>query len=793
MKLSERFSVRHKGHLYRGVVLAVAFGMTALLICLFMLYQNMQYTHEQEEQSVYDNFQVRTNELIKLLKRTGGMHFSLETAAFQTIPFFTTANYDEIAYQIIDTSGMDNPGLGDVNPFLSDGKMHAIVKLLQTLVQSNYDYDTLLLYSPASDFCVGVSQNGLSIHTAHGASEISSALSLSEDDLNDLLERDNAAFIIDNKTLNIHDKLIFSMHLNNGLTAILGVTDYAMDSSILSPGYGSFYMMAGIALMCDGGDGIYWLDQKKWYVRGDEFLGMGDADWSQYPDVFTMDYQDKTYTVMQQSLGMFSLRCVAVFERKDVMIMNTGVFMLFLVISGMWLIIFVASSILFFREWYKPARSIADRISQTIPVESNCIDVYEQISQSIQKLFNTMDLNSAIMSRQEKQLCNSCVLRLIINGVDGVSPEDVERYDIASMADRFAVGIVCPLRQTHWNTQGGDDRETAYYDTVVVLSVQELMQKQLERADVHFYMHHNELILLICLQGLDEAEIKALLAACAIQISTQLQLTVSIHVSGVFSGVESLHLAYRSARISTAITPPEISPLAPNTTQRLTYNRISSEMRMANQIYVADYDGAFQIFRDIVDEIYASEPRPGIRTSLLSGLTGRTYCLIIEADAKNREILDNTLLLAHSVDIVKKEDLLTLWQSAFLFLRGVDSKGREYSPEFKEILSYMQTHFRDENMSLSLLASEFSIGVATVSREFKKNTGVGFLDCLHRMRVAAAKEEIQSTSDPIKDIAIRVGYENALTMTRAFKKYEGVTPSAFRNERQQGASLTGAD
>lgn len=64
---------------------------------------------------------------------------------------------------------------------------------------------------------------------------------------------------------------------------------------------------------------------------------------------------------------------------------------------------------------------------------------------------------------------------------------------------------------------------------------------------------------------------------------------------------------------------------------------------------------------------------------------------------------------------------------------------------------------------------------STILREFKKNTGNTFLEYLHKRRIEAAKTLIRTTPISLTEIAVQVGYDNALTM-RAFKKYEGVTP-----------------
>ena len=49
------------------------------------------------------------------------------------------------------------------------------------------------------------------------------------------------------------------------------------------------------------------------------------------------------------------------------------------------------------------------------------------------------------------------------------------------------------------------------------------------------------------------------------------------------------------------------------------------------------------------------------------------------------------------------------------------------------------------------------------------------------MRLAAAKD-LMRTDRTMKQIAQMVGYTSFLSMNRAFKKYEGTTPSRFREQ-----------
>ena len=104
----------------------------------------------------------------------------------------------------------------------------------------------------------------------------------------------------------------------------------------------------------------------------------------------------------------------------------------------------------------------------------------------------------------------------------------------------------------------------------------------------------------------------------------------------------------------------------------------------------------------------------------------------------------------------------------------------QYTEQFAAVYQYMITHFHDPALSLSMLSAEFGMSMSTLSREFQKNLGKGFLETLHQMRIEEARAEIENTELSLNQIAEAVGYTNVLTMTRAFKKYYGQTPGSFR-------------
>ena len=75
--------------------------------------------------------------------------------------------------------------------------------------------------------------------------------------------------------------------------------------------------------------------------------------------------------------------------------------------------------------------------------------------------------------------------------------------------------------------------------------------------------------------------------------------------------------------------------------------------------------------------------------------------------------------------------------------------------------------------------------ISYISRQFKRSYGIGLLEYIHSLRIEEAKRLLANTNKSIKDIATDVGFINSLTLSRSFKRHEGILPSEYRNISRQ--------
>jgi two-component system, response regulator YesN len=98
-----------------------------------------------------------------------------------------------------------------------------------------------------------------------------------------------------------------------------------------------------------------------------------------------------------------------------------------------------------------------------------------------------------------------------------------------------------------------------------------------------------------------------------------------------------------------------------------------------------------------------------------------------------------------------------------------------------DILNFIDDNCLDDKLTLQSLADIFGVSVPYLSKFVKDQTGRNFLDYIAQKRVTIAKEMLRTGKYSIQQVGEQVGYANALTFRRVFKKIEGVNPGDYRD------------
>jgi AraC-like DNA-binding protein len=105
----------------------------------------------------------------------------------------------------------------------------------------------------------------------------------------------------------------------------------------------------------------------------------------------------------------------------------------------------------------------------------------------------------------------------------------------------------------------------------------------------------------------------------------------------------------------------------------------------------------------------------------------------------------------------------------------------EIAADVREALTKMAL-YPDRPWRVADLARLCRLSEAHFYRKFKQATGSTPIDWLRRERINHARRRLLESSDPIKQIAEQVGYNDPFFFSRDFKRYTGVAPKNYRKQ-----------
>lgn len=104
----------------------------------------------------------------------------------------------------------------------------------------------------------------------------------------------------------------------------------------------------------------------------------------------------------------------------------------------------------------------------------------------------------------------------------------------------------------------------------------------------------------------------------------------------------------------------------------------------------------------------------------------------------------------------------------------------DYTGTTGKVVHLIAKKYMEPDLSVEMICDCLGKSRSYLSRMFKENTGMNLLDYLHTTRLTEAKKLLNETDLGISEIASRVGYYSGWTLARVFKRYEGITPTAYR-------------
>lgn len=117
-----------------------------------------------------------------------------------------------------------------------------------------------------------------------------------------------------------------------------------------------------------------------------------------------------------------------------------------------------------------------------------------------------------------------------------------------------------------------------------------------------------------------------------------------------------------------------------------------------------------------------------------------------------------------------------------LAIRIKDEEMKESSQYSEMVMSVMDIIERnlEEKFDMSTLSEELFLSIGHITRLFKDEVGVSPYDYMISRKIAHAKDLLEATDMPVKEVAFRLKYSDQYYFSSAFKRVVGVSPMNYR-------------
>lgn len=117
-------------------------------------------------------------------------------------------------------------------------------------------------------------------------------------------------------------------------------------------------------------------------------------------------------------------------------------------------------------------------------------------------------------------------------------------------------------------------------------------------------------------------------------------------------------------------------------------------------------------------------------------------------------------------------------QTSFMIFRGQKEHG---DCEILRVQEYIEKHYV-EKISVEELCVKFGIARRTFERRFKKATNNTLIEYVQRVKIEAAKKQLEAGRKTVNEVMYEIGYADTKAFRDVFRKYTDMSPVDYRNK-----------
>ena len=356
-------------------------------------------------------------------------------------------------------------------------------------------------------------------------------------------------------------------------------------------------------------------------------------------------------------------------------------------------------------------------------------------------------------------------------------------YPTADIHADYCVFLVNIVQNTNFRNEGHNITQPMIYDMID-------KRLRLNELDIWVINEKGESILevMICMQAQKKPMSMATYQELLYQIKHLLECFCDFMIlsGNPCSGIESVYESYQQAVIALqqSFLHQPCNVVFYNSNQKVTIAVFSEEeiqsfgktlLEQAKEKAIVELSNIMECLKT-----YDGTPTSSIKDYLLQ-IVKMIYRV---GQMKNTSILDES----ENLDKVREKifNMSFLIEASYYINEKVEmlySISEEYEENnlfVEKIQQYIRNHFSNPNLSLSLLAKEFSLSDPYLCKIFKKAANLTVNQYILNQRLDYAKQELVHNYKRIKQIAREAGFSDSNYFVKVFKKNMGVTPLEYR-------------
>lgn len=110
-------------------------------------------------------------------------------------------------------------------------------------------------------------------------------------------------------------------------------------------------------------------------------------------------------------------------------------------------------------------------------------------------------------------------------------------------------------------------------------------------------------------------------------------------------------------------------------------------------------------------------------------------------------------------------------------------QGKKAKKIIQDVRVYIDANYTASDLTLSDVAKRFYVNLSYLSRAFKEETGLPFIEYINRMRMENAIKLLKETDKKAYEIAEEIGINDPHYFSACFKKYTGVSVNEYKKCR----------